>query len=1131
MNDKVFRLVLLFLLSFLTTKSQQLVLNEVSQGASGAKEYVELVVAGTPSCTGNNSMDLRNYILDDNNGSFATGGGVGIAMGCVRLKNIPFWSSVPYGTILLIYNDSDLNPLVPAQDLSINDGNCRLVIPISNCTLLERFLTQPAAGNATYPTSGYTNCGGNWAEISMANGGDSFQTVTPAGGLVHAVSWGNNMTGTIIYFAGSAGSNVIFNANTANTNPANQANWTMNAVAGNETPGAANNAANAAWISSMNNNCTIITPFSISTSFTNAACICNGAAAISATGAIAPYTYTWFPGGSNASSVSNLCAGIYTVNALSSNSCLLTTTVAITAAPALSLSIASSSVSCFGNASGSASVTVSGGTPPYSYTWSPGNGHAATISNVVAGTYSVDVSSANNCTAQAIAIIQQPTASLQAVASITNIACANLSGGAIALTVSGGTGPYQYSWSPLAGSNAQVTNLTAGSYTSVITDANNCQLSLTHSVAPSTGSLIVNVTTTPVSCFGNNTGSATLIPVGGNAPYTYNWLPSVSSSSIASNLASGTYTVTIMDSGGCQRTLTVSVTQPTASLSVNMSLTPASCSGSAQASATITANGGTAPYSYTWLPSGGTASVSTGLLPGNYTVVVSDANACQQTHTVTINTPNIPNASVSSASVSCSGNSNGSATVSASGGTTPYTFNWGALNSNGTSVSNLSAGNYTVVVTDFSGCAVSVPFSILQPAALNPVMNFTHAGCTNSTGGSAQVSVTGGTAPYSYNWNPGGSVNSFITNLSAGNYSVVITDANNCTGSASVSIQSPSPFTLQPLSSSTICNGASVTLSASVTSPSLSAMQYTWLPSGGNLSSATVSPLSTTVYTLMAFDGCVTKSTSAVVTIEAKPQVGNLPSNEGCMPVCVSYNGPSALLNMPLTPVSKWIWTFSNGEIINSSHPSLCFQSAGNYTAALTLETETGCRYTYPSVATITVLQKPFADFRSNISYTTTEYEANFILTNQSRYTDSLVWFAPELPQYGNTLNFNAPGPGVYPVSVRAFNTNGCSDTLTRFLIVEPEFTLFAPNALYLGPNAVTKIFLAKGTGWDVTTFQMRIYNRWGQELYSTMDYTSGWDGSYGGVPVKDEVYVWKIDVSDLHKKAYHYTGHLTIIH
>src|ERR1700757_2063790 len=157
-----FFLSLFILISFLAKGQVQLVINEVSQGYAGSEEYVELVVVGTPTCNAIPTYDIRHYYIDDNNGTFATGAGTGIADGCVRLSNDALWSNVPAGTLILIYNDAagnvnaDINPA--NDDFSTSDGNCVLQIPISNCTYFEKSTTQPNVGNALYP-GGLAACG------------------------------------------------------------------------------------------------------------------------------------------------------------------------------------------------------------------------------------------------------------------------------------------------------------------------------------------------------------------------------------------------------------------------------------------------------------------------------------------------------------------------------------------------------------------------------------------------------------------------------------------------------------------------------------------------------------------------------------------------------------------------------------------------------------------------------------------------------------------------------------------------------------------------------------------------------------------------------------------------------------
>ncbi len=271
MFKKAFALIL-FCSVFVFAQSQ-LVINEVSQGSSGNREYVEFVVVGTPDCT-QQCADLRNWIIDDNNGFHAQGSGTGIAAGCLRFRNIPQWACVPFGSIILVYNEGEKNTSITLADDPTDANNDKVYIIPANANVLE--------GNAQYPSvpngssySGFTfTTPAQWVFVEMGNGNDCFHTVAPSNitAPYHAVGWGNNTQNVDVYFSGSAGGRVFYNANATNNNPYTQSNWVTATVAGNETPGLVNNTANGNWIQSLRNQPTVSTPV-----FTNrSACILNG---------------------------------------------------------------------------------------------------------------------------------------------------------------------------------------------------------------------------------------------------------------------------------------------------------------------------------------------------------------------------------------------------------------------------------------------------------------------------------------------------------------------------------------------------------------------------------------------------------------------------------------------------------------------------------------------------------------------------------------------------------------------------------------------------------------------------------------------------------------------------------------
>ena len=358
-------------------------MNEVSNGPSGNQEYVEFIVidtvityncnAAAPPC-----IDIRGWIFDDNSGYHGAGG---IAPGAVRFSFNSLWSCVPLGTIIVIYNDTDPNPSMPANDLSLTDGNCSIIAPINNTSLFERNSTTPGAAACSYPPTGWI-AGGSWSTTLFANTGDCARIVNLAGCEVFSVCWATDNLNNLIYFgSGGSGAQNVWYFN--NGNPTSQANWTEGSTTpggGAQTPGLPNNAANAAYIAQFNNACAPITPLIVTAISTNAGCTCDGTATATATGSIPGYTYEWFnatfvPIGQTGATASGLCGGTYNVIATSSIGCTDTASVIITSSGAASVTV-NNAVICSGAATAlTATPLTLGGT----YSWSPGGQITQTI--------------------------------------------------------------------------------------------------------------------------------------------------------------------------------------------------------------------------------------------------------------------------------------------------------------------------------------------------------------------------------------------------------------------------------------------------------------------------------------------------------------------------------------------------------------------------------------------------------------------------------------------------------------------------------------------------------------------------------------------------------------------------------
>jgi len=379
---------------------------------------------------------------------------------------------------------------------------------------------------------------------------------------------------------------------------------------------------------------------SIAASATNISCFGGlGTASVTVTpnGASQPLTYNWLPSGGSAQTASGLSPGTYSVTVADALGCSNTKTVSVSQPTVLTLTTSATTALC-GASNGSATATAGGGTPGYTYLWNPGGKTTSSITGIPQGNYSVTLTDANACTkfqVVSVPVANGPSVTLTA----TNpVSCYNGTSGSATATLSGGTSPYTYVWSPPAGSTANATGLIAGIYSVTITDANGCSgtkaVTLTEPPA-----IVASVSHINVKCFGDNTGSATVTASGGTGAYTYAWSTTpVQTTQTATGLAAGSYSVLIKDANGCSHTQSISVIQPVAPLATTTSPSGYVC-GSYNfgvAHVIVTGGSGTPPYTFKWLPGGQTTSMITNLQDGTYSVTTTDANGCTNLNTVVI---------------------------------------------------------------------------------------------------------------------------------------------------------------------------------------------------------------------------------------------------------------------------------------------------------------------------------------------------------------------------------------------------------------------------------------------------------------------------------------------------------------
>lgn len=730
----------------------------------------------------------------------------------------------------------------------------------------------------------------------------------------------------------------------------------------------------------------VVTPSFAATIAQTASIQCNGQSTAQLTASVtagtnSPFTYSWSPAGGTSSVATGLAAGIYSCLVTSATSETTISTFTVTQPAVLSASVTAKNISCNGSANGSATVSAVGGTGPFTYTWSPAASNSATLANLTAGTYTVNLIDANNCAASNTLSIAEP-AVLTSFLAQSNATCNGGANGSATLVAAGGTPAYSYTWLPTGGNNSTAPNLTGGTYTVYVSDTQSCTISKTLTITqPSTIFSITASASSTVVCSGST------ITLTGSGASTYTWTNGVTDGIAFTPSASTLYTVTGKDASGCNGAGSVSVTvNITPTLTVNSG---AVCPGGIF----VMTPGGASTYTY----SSGSATV-TPSSSSMYTVTGTSAQGCAALSTAisTVNIVGSLTVSISGPTVICFGET---ANLTA-GGASTYTWSTG---SQAYTIAPTPTVSTTYSVTGASGSCSNTAVTTISINAL-PVVSISGSSvvCAGTT---ATLTASGAN---SYTWNTGSASVSITPTPTTGTvYTVTATGANGCTVTAVKTVTASANPTIA-VSGGTSCAGATFTLVPS------GAVTYTF--SNG---SATVNPTITTSYSVSGTNslGCVSPSPAvATISVIAAPVIsvvsGSICSGKS---FTISTSGAST-------------YTFSGGASVVNPTVTTTYSVTGTNTA--------GCVSLNPALSTVTVNALPVIAVAGNTaicnggSVTLTASGANSYTWNSGSNTASLA-VTPSL-----TTTYTVTGTGA----------NTCSNSVLFSLTVNPIPTITIAN-------------------------------------------------------------------------------------
>lgn len=635
---------------------------------------------------------------------------------------------------------------------------------------------------------------------------------------------------------------------------------------------------------------------------------------------------------------------------------------------------------------------------------------------------------------------------------------------------------------------------------------------------------VLEIESTDASCFGVCDGEATVV-VGDLPPYTFLW-DDGSTTGTVTDLCAGSYSVEVTNGAGDVETLDVTIEEPDELIPSVTAISHVTCNGLMDGSFEAEALGGTGDYTFTIGDGFPDPVLFEDLAAGIYTLTVEDENGCTTDLPVEITEPSVLTLTeIAVVDVTCNGGADGSIEVTAGGGTPGYTYSLdGGIFGAATVFTDLAAGTYTITVQDDNTCETDLDVIVNEPDAIDVIEVVVDESCLDECDGSIDLSASGGTGTFLYSIDDCASTqpDGLFTDLCASDYNICITDEAGCTYNSTITVEpgesegDPTITAFGPLCE----NDPAIVLDAVTVG----------VFSGPGVSGTTFDPEAAGpgVHTITntITDGCGAVATFDV-QVNAIPNVSFIGDQlSGCQPLTVNFDNTG-------DPGVSCEWYFGDGSIATGcGAASHVYEFAGDYDVTLQLTDANGCSSSATYNDYINVYPIPNANFSLNPNPVTTnnpvvEFE------DLSDGADSWLWiFGEEGTAFESDPTFSFPPfEGTHDVQLIITSEYGCKDSITKVLRVNQEQLIFVPNTITPDGDAFNEVFKPYMTGIDIYDYHLTIFNRWGEIIFESYDLSKGWNGTYGGEIVQDDVYIWQITTADIATdKKLEFNGHVTVI-